>query len=203
MLELWLIRHGETDWNREGRIQGQTDTELNDLGREQAKRLAMRLEDESFDTVYSSDLSRAHETARIVLPNEEPHLDERLREMSFGVLEGKKRDEFTSEEEELLNKTLRHEPKDFRPPQGESRLDLYKRVVDWMDEIPDEGRIGAFVHGGTVNSALWSITGMPNSHNWYFVFGNTSITKIRFQDDSKAILTVNDTSHLNGMSKEE
>ena len=88
MTTLLLVRHGETDWNRDGRWQGHSDTHLNDLGREQARRLAGELRD--VDVVYSSDLARAKETAEILagelgLP---VRLDARLRERSFGAWEG-------------------------------------------------------------------------------------------------------------------
>jgi broad specificity phosphatase PhoE len=85
---LLLVRHGETDWNRDGRWQGHSDTELNDVGRDQARRLAGQLDD--VDVIYSSDLVRARETAEIVgarlgMP---VRLDRRLRERSFGAWEG-------------------------------------------------------------------------------------------------------------------
>ena len=88
MTTLLLVRHGETDWNRDGRWQGHSDTHLNDVGRDQARRVAMELHD--VDLVYSSDLARARETAEIVadvlaVP---VRLDARLRERSFGAWEG-------------------------------------------------------------------------------------------------------------------
>ena len=87
---LVLVRHGETDWNRDGRIQGQTDVPLNDRGREQARQLAEELVGSEFDAVYASDLARARETAEIVaartgLP---VILDADLRELDFGAWEG-------------------------------------------------------------------------------------------------------------------
>jgi broad specificity phosphatase PhoE len=86
---LLLVRHGETDWNRDGRWQGGSDTRLNDLGREQARALAEEL-DGSIDVVYSSDLARARETADIVATKLglEVRVDPRLRERSFGSWEG-------------------------------------------------------------------------------------------------------------------
>jgi glucosyl-3-phosphoglycerate phosphatase len=85
---LLLARHGETDWNRDGRWQGQSDTPLNELGREQARELAESLD--GIDAVYSSDLARARETAEIVAARlgVEVKVDERLRERSFGAWEG-------------------------------------------------------------------------------------------------------------------
>ena len=69
VLELWLIRHGETDWNRERRIQGQRQNPLSALGIKQARRLGLRLEAETFDKVYSSDLKRALQTAQLAVPD--------------------------------------------------------------------------------------------------------------------------------------
>ena len=89
MTTLLLVRHGETDWNREGRWQGLSDTSLNDLGREQARVLAGTL-DGTVDAVYSSDLNRARETAEILAEelDLEVRLDPRLRERGFGSWEG-------------------------------------------------------------------------------------------------------------------
>ena len=89
MTTLLLARHGETDWNRDGRWQGLSDTRLNDLGREQAQALAAGLDD-AVDVVYSSDLARARETAEIVAARLglELRLDPRLRERGFGAWEG-------------------------------------------------------------------------------------------------------------------
>jgi broad specificity phosphatase PhoE len=89
MTTLLLVRHGETDWNRVGRWQGGSDTQLNDLGREQARALADQL-DGDIDVVYSSDLARARETAEIVAAKLglEVRLDPRLRERGFGGWEG-------------------------------------------------------------------------------------------------------------------
>jgi len=85
---LLLVRHGETDWNRDGRWQGHSDTPLNDAGREQARQLAAELGD--VDVMYSSDLARARETAEILAEQNglEVQLDPRLRERSFGAWEG-------------------------------------------------------------------------------------------------------------------
>jgi probable phosphoglycerate mutase len=87
---LLLVRHGETDWNRDGRWQGHSDTQLNDAGREQARRVAGELGD--VDVIYSSDLARARETAKIIaaqLGDIEVNVDNRLRERSFGAWEGR------------------------------------------------------------------------------------------------------------------
>ena len=89
-MELYIIRHGETDWNKEKRLQGRSDTELNEYGIELAEITGEALKDVHFDCIYSSPLKRAYKTAEIIRGqrNLEIITDERLREISFGVVEG-------------------------------------------------------------------------------------------------------------------
>ena len=98
MTTLLLARHGETDWNRELRIQGSSDIELNELGRQQAQFLAQELTDVDLDAIYSSDLSRARATAAAVAATHglEVTLDPRLRERSFGSWEGLTREDVSA-----------------------------------------------------------------------------------------------------------
>ena len=95
MTTLLLARHGETDWNRQLRIQGSSDIELNDLGRRQAQALAQDLTDVELDAIYSSDLARARQTAEPVAATHglEVRFDPRLRERSFGSWEGLTRED--------------------------------------------------------------------------------------------------------------
>src|SRR3990172_1726506 len=109
MTLLYLIRHGRSTWNAEGRVQGQADAPLDDTGREQAQKLAQKLRDIGFEAFYSSPLSRASETAKIVA---EPHdlpitLDERLMERSFGDWTGKLAAEVDEEMKKQLYNNLR------------------------------------------------------------------------------------------------
>jgi broad specificity phosphatase PhoE len=94
---LLLVRHGETDWNRDGRWQGQSDTQLNDVGRAQAAQLGEELD--GVDVVYASDLARARETAEILARrlHLDVEMDERLRERGFGAWEGKTGPEIEAE----------------------------------------------------------------------------------------------------------
>ena len=89
MLEVWWVRHGSTDWNKIKRWQGNSNVDLNDEGREQAKSLAVKLAPIPFDQVWSSDLSRCYETAKLALPLiDNIRQDQRLREINFGLVEG-------------------------------------------------------------------------------------------------------------------
>ena len=103
MTTLLLARHGETDWNREFRIQGSSDIELNELGRQQAQFLAQELTDVDLDAIYSSDLSRAQATAAAVAATHglDVKLDPRLRERSFGSWEGLTREDVSGVPEGL------------------------------------------------------------------------------------------------------
>ena len=213
-LELWLVRHGETEWNAEGRWQGQTDVQLSEMGREQARRLAARLEGERFDAVISSDLMRAHETARIVTSKLEGkpdvRLDRRWREIHVGALSGLTADE-------ALTRSLGRWSRPFeeRYPDGESRADMAIRVGHALTDLAQQhraGRVIVFAHGGTIKSAFGVLLQDPQSPFWTH-FGPTANTAVsRFQvslettDDTTEgepsvlvrgrLLSFNDIAHL-------
>ena len=195
-LELWLIRHGETTHNFENRIQGQFDSELTDLGVAQAKKLAPRLKRQSFDAVYSSDLKRAHNTAKLALPGATIMLDKRLREISFGVLENKTQAEL-SEAEKVTYEHVKADRFNRAPPEGESWFDHVKRTESWLAELPKRGRIAAFAHGGCVRALVLSILEHhPQNYEWNIQAQNTSINKFVFKSKTKLILSLNDAAHL-------
>jgi len=149
---LLLVRHGETDWNRDGRWQGGSDTRLNDLGREQARELAEQL-DGSIDALYSSDLARARETAEIVAAKLglEVQVDPRLRERSFGSWEGLTMLEI---EERFADSHRR-----WRAGEGagaddaEAFEDFFARVTEFLADVlrlhPDE-EVLVISHGGSI-----------------------------------------------------
>ncbi len=136
MTRLYLIRHGETDWNVEGRWQGQADVPLNARGREQAQRVARALRDVPFAAIYSSDLSRARETAealaRVVgLPVRE---DPRLREIHQGEWQGMLVGEIQARYAGQFARR-RSDPLRVAPPGGETVAQVRDRVVRAVDEI--------------------------------------------------------------------
>jgi 2,3-bisphosphoglycerate-dependent phosphoglycerate mutase len=145
---LLLARHGETDWNAEGRLQGHTDRPLNDYGRRQAEALAERLGGEQVDAVYASDLMRARETAEIVgarlsLP---VVLDPGLRERNWGTWEGLTPDERTRVELE-----------------GETPEEHRKRILDAIDRIAErhpDGRVLVVTHGGSMRRIQAAVLGV-------------------------------------------
>jgi probable phosphoglycerate mutase len=157
-----LARHGETNDNREPiRVQGFTDTPLNDTGRRQAhelaEKIAARPAAEAVVSLWASDLSRARETAEIVGARIglEPTLDDRLREASRGRWEGRRFIDIAPEEPELYAAWLRGGAT-FRFPGGESLLEQQQRVLESLTEIHARGPLPALVvcHGGSIRVVL-------------------------------------------------
>ena len=153
-----LARHGETDDNREPiRVQGFTDTPLNDTGRRQAAELVERMADRGVGSLWSSDLSRARETAEIVgrRIGLEPTLDARLREAYRGRWEGHRFIDIAREEPELYAAWLRA-GEDFRFPGGESLREQQERVSAALLDIHCRGELPALVvcHGGSIRVML-------------------------------------------------
>jgi broad specificity phosphatase PhoE len=146
---LLLVRHGETDWNADGRLQGHTDRPLSDFGRRQARRLAEELENERLDAIYSSDLSRARETAEIVGERLalSVDLDPGLREKDWGNWEGltaveRDRVEFVGESTEAHQERI---------------LDALRRIAE---RHPGDGRVLVVTHGGSMRRVQVAAMGM-------------------------------------------
>jgi broad specificity phosphatase PhoE len=153
-----LARHGETDDNREPiRVQGFTDTPLNDTGRQQAATLAARMADAGLASLWASDLSRAHETAQVVgaAVGLEVALDERLREGYRGRWEGQRFIDIAREEPDLYA-AWRRGGAAFRFPGGESLLEQQQRVSAAVANIHARSPLPALVvcHGGSIRVML-------------------------------------------------
>ena len=172
MTTLLLARHGETDWNRELRVQGTSDTALNELGRSQAAELARQLEGAGIDVIYASDLSRARETAEIVaaVTGHAVQLDPALRERDFGSWEGLTRGEIDA-------RFADHEQHD-----GETYEEVRARVLAAANRIVAEhpGETVLVVsHGGALN-ALWHDAVGERLGRW----GNCAVYGLEFRDGS-------------------
>jgi broad specificity phosphatase PhoE len=153
-MNLVVVRHGQTDWNIEERYQGQVDIPLNATGRSQADTLKRDLARIDFDRAYSSPLSRAFETARIIANELEVIPDERLAEIHHGSWQGYTRSDIAERwpnEWERWNK----EPPDFTPPGGESAARVRVRVEDFLTTI--QGTNVLCVSHGIVIQTLLSI----------------------------------------------
>jgi len=141
---LYLLRHGQTDWNIKGRVQGWTDTLINDTGVEQARLAAQKLKRYDIETIYSSDLKRAKKTADIVsgyldLP---VHYTKRLREINFGKAEGVKKTDLIAKFPHIspaFNDINNPERYEVRYPNGESIGEVQQRFIKFVNKLSDEG----------------------------------------------------------------
>jgi probable phosphoglycerate mutase len=205
-LKLWLVRHGETTWNSERRAQGHLDVPLSSLGRDQATMLAHRLRGMTFDAIYSSDLSRALETARIVAGNlggrTQVLADARWREQMLGALQGLN----TNEVAAMLEARGASRPTTVtdRYPDAESRAELMERIKMGLQELirkhPD-GRVIVFSHGGSIRAATSVLLGDSDQKLNFGGLENTSITRFRISSNQDAnlkgaMLAFNDAAHL-------
>ena len=134
---LILVRHGLTDWNTEGRYQGRLDIPLNAAGRKQAEALQHRLENTPFESVYSSPLQRAFETAQIIARGKPIRRDARLAEIDHGDWQGKTHQEIATQWPHQW-RAWKSDPDRFIPPGGESIANVQSRVREFLAEIKDE-----------------------------------------------------------------
>lgn len=166
MARLILVRHGATDWNRDGRYQGQSDTPLNDEGIAQARRLVELLRPAAISHVVSSDLERAHATARILtegLRLAPPRLDPRLREIDLGQWEGKLASQIAQDEREAWEARNR-DPVDTGAPGGETTRQVAARIWTCLDEIAaqaPQATTAVVSHGLSLATALCRARGLP------------------------------------------
>jgi len=162
---LLLMRHGETAWNVEGRIQGHTDTPLSERGLAQAQELVLVLREEPIAAVYSSDLGRARETAA-PLARERGlalQIEPRLRERGFGLFEGHTYDEAQARWPAEYAIWQRREPA-YAVPGGESYLELRSRVLASLAAIAaahDGATVAVITHGGVLDAVFRAARGIP------------------------------------------
>ncbi len=181
-----MVRHGETDWNRESRFQGQSDPPLNAAGRRQARELAERLSGEPLDTVYASPLRRAYETAEIVAGRLglEIQAVDALREVFLGAWEGLTLSEVEARFPESYRRWVDHRDGWH---DGETYDDLGQRVIAGLLEIAEaheDGRVLAVTHGGPIRSAVAAATGtdFAEIHNSVRIIENCAVLRFAIRD---------------------
>lgn len=204
--EFWVVRHGESTWNVEGRYQGQTDVPLSNVGVLQAATLAERLTGLHFGAVYSSDLRRAVQTAQAVterLAGAPPvQLDAGLREIDVGELSGLLVSEIRERFPEYLG-ALHADPWRTRRPGGESMEDLFGRsgaAFHALRERHPGERVLVFTHGGVVRVAVGlALGGVPEGAWARLSVTNTSVTRVLLGAQSGTLLGFNDEAHLENL----
>jgi len=195
---LFLVRHGETEWNLKKRYQGQTEIRLNARGRRQARLTARRLAGIAFHAVYSSDLSRAKECAEILAKSHglEVKALAALRERNFGKLEG-----LTREEAKRRRWWKRIEESDgfAAAPAGETRLQMRQRVIRCMNEIiaRHEGqKVLIVTHGGPISQMVCDFLGVSARKQANMRLDNCSLSVIRISGEHRTLMLLNDVGHL-------
>ena len=202
------IRHGETAWNVDTRIQGQLDIPLNDTGRWQAERLARALAArEAIDVVYTSDLLRAWETARpVAAATGAPlHTDEGLRERGFGSFQGKT---FTEIEAAMPEEARRWRQRDpfWAPPGGESLTAMRRRVIETLHALASRHvgeQIVLVAHGGVIDVLYRAATGQELQAPRTWLLGNTAINRLLWSPEGLSLVGWSDTSHLDDETLDE
>jgi 2,3-bisphosphoglycerate-dependent phosphoglycerate mutase len=200
LTRILAIRHGETAWNRDTRIQGHTDIELNDHGRWQAAQLADALRDEPIAAVYASDLLRARETAQAVARTRGQAVASHtgLRERGFGQFEGHTWAELEQRFPEESMAWRKRVP-DFAPPGGESLLQLQARVVSAVEELaarhPGE-QILLVAHGGVLDILYRAATRLDLQAPRSWELTNTAINRLLWSPEGLSLVGWADTGHL-------
>jgi phosphoserine phosphatase len=200
---LLLVRHGETDWNRAGKFQGQIDVPLNDNGRAQSSRAAEFLKDVKLDFAISSSMLRPKETAEIILKYHTDlklELRDELREISHGLWEGKFESEIEASYPGLLEE-WKTSPENVQMPEGENLQQVWERAIAaWQDIVRSVSGTGIVVAHDAINKAiLCHLFGLEPEHFWKFKQGNGAVSVIDYPHGPEGLpvlQAMNVTTHL-------
>jgi probable phosphoglycerate mutase len=202
------VRHGETAWNVDARIQGQLDIGLNATGRWQARRVGEALAGEPISAIYSSDLGRAHETAQSIADAAGTAVipDQGLRERSFGMFEGKTVGEIHETWPDHAHNWRQRIP-EWEPPEGgESLLQLRERVSRTMHALaarhPGE-QIVVVAHGGVLDALYRLATGQEVNSPRTWQLPNGAINRLLWTNEGFTLVGWSDTQHLDHESADE
>ncbi len=197
-MKLTLIRHGETIWNQERRVQGFSDIDLNDVGLHQAEQLALSLKDDNIHSIYTSPLIRARRTAQIInqYHNAPIYLESDLMEMNQGDFEGLSFQDLMTREKDFLRKWI-SDPASVRMPNGESFDELQDRAWKAIEAISTKDDEALVVsHSFTIASILCKVKNISLSEFRTVHVDTASKTIVRFLNGSASIESFNERSHL-------
>ena len=202
------IRHGETTWNVDGRLQGHLDIPLNDIGLWQAGQAAQALSEEDIAAIYSSDLQRAYVTAQAVakVTGKPLHADAGLRERCFGEFQGKTFKDIEATHPEAAQKWRQRDPSFALGSTGESLITLRDRIASTVDKIASqhEGeQIVIVAHGGVLDVLYRLATRQDLQAPRTWELGNAAINRLLWTPDGLSLVGWADTAHLNEGSRDE
>jgi probable phosphoglycerate mutase len=201
------LRHGETAWNVDARIQGHLDIELNDTGLWQAGRVARALQEESIAAIYASDLSRARQTAEAIA---EPRgiaitTEPGLRERAFGTFEGRTFADIHAELPEQAQRWRTRDP-EFAPEGGESLLTFRERITSTAARLAAKhpGELVVMVaHGGVMDVLYRAATGQDLQAPRTWELGNTAINRLLWTPQGFTLVGWADNAHLGNGARDE
>lgn len=201
------IRHGETAWNVDTRVQGHLDIALNDTGLWQAQQLARALAQEPISAIYTSDLQRAHTTAQAIADATGapliPTAD--LRERSFGALEGRTFAEINTEQPDLAHRWRIRDPH-FAPEGGETLLALRERIGATTHRLAARhlgGLVVLVAHGGVLDIMYRIATGQPLQTPRTWELSNAAINRLLWTPNHLTLVEWADTQHLENHGRDE
>ncbi|WP_241607228.1 2,3-diphosphoglycerate-dependent phosphoglycerate mutase GpmB [Rosenbergiella australiborealis] len=212
MQQVLLVRHGETLWNTEQRIQGQSDSGLTEQGIQQARQTGQRLQKAGITHIITSDLGRTQQTAAIIAEYCGGILmtDARLREINMGVLEGRALTSLTPDEEQWRKSLLNGDPAG-RIPQGESMEELAQRMrgaLDAVRTLPVGSQPLLVSHGIALGCLLGTLLGLPAWAERRLRLRNCSVSRVDYQSSSWLaegwiVESTGDIAHLNAPALDE
>lgn len=197
-MRLILIRHGETLWNKEGRIQGTSDIELSETGIEQARKLALSLKDYEVGAIHASPLKRAYRTAEIINSFHQRKIEvhPELMEMDQGDFEGLSFKELMAREKEFIHRWIA-DPASVRMPRGESLVELQTRAWQPIEKIiAGEKNALVVAHNFTIAAILCRLRNISLSEFRSTCVDTASKTLISIREGQVYIESMNDRSHL-------
>jgi alpha-ribazole phosphatase len=200
MTKVILIRHGETDWNKEQIFRGRIDVALNEVGLAQAGAVKESLKDVKIDRIYSSPLSRAFETASVLEENRglEVEIEKGFIDIDFGKWQGLSHEKVKEEYNNLYEIWLT-EPHNVVFPGGESLEDVRKRSMKALEKVIEnhpEETLAVVSHRVINKVLLCAILGIELSHFWYIKQDTCAINKFEYKDGNYYLTLLNDTCHL-------
>lgn len=197
-MELILIRHGQTEYNKYRAYQGWMDCCLDNTGLTEAKHMGTLLEGEEVDAIFSSPLKRARDTADIIAKNvgSPPlYLEDRIKEINFGLFEGLTYEEIQRRYKE---ETIRweRETENYCFPKGESIHDFYGRISDFMKDLEkmDYKKTVLVTHGGCIKCMLSFVACGSMELFWKFTVNTGSISRVMLRRDFSYIISVNENN---------
>ena len=201
MALFYFVRHGETEWNLEGRVCGRTDVLLSGAGRRQARLLARRLKSIPFEVMYSSPLRRALDTARIIgeATGHAPSVDDRLAELDYGTWEGKTFEEIRQADPAAYHAWVA-DPGRQAPPEGESGEQLVERAAPFLADVAlrhTHGNVLVVCHKTLSRLLACYILGVPLSeYRRRVAVENAALNIFQHTEEGWRLTLLNDTSHL-------